>query len=195
MGTMRVALACCALVFLEACGGGGGGATPQTPPAPPVTKATGLAYTDPTTGDFRLVKDAASTNSKIILRLVGPAASTGRGVAFTLAVDPTLAVLVKVVDSDAEYIQNGDAFVLGEAPRFLKGIKQGGMLRATAAQKGLGSVRALDATLVRLALQFNATSGVNAGMAIPITMTEAQYLPASGEPLPITITAGTLQAQ
>jgi hypothetical protein len=165
------------------------------PPTPPVTKATGLAYTDPATGDFRLVKDAASTNSKIILRLVGPPATAGRGVAFTLAVDPTLAVLVRVADSDPEYIQNGDAFLLGEAPRLFKGIKQGGLLRATAAQKGVGSVRALDATLVRLALQFNPSSGVNAGVAIPITITEAQYLPASGQPWPMTITVGTLLAQ
>lgn len=182
-----------ALLFLTACGGGGGGGTnPQ--PAPPA-KASGLAYTDPTSGDFRLVRDAGSTSAKLILRLVGPTASTGRGVAFTVTVDPSLADLVKVGDLDAEYVQNGDAFVLGDAPRFLKGIKQNGTLRVTVSQKGQGSARALDATLLKIALQFKASAGLDAGTAIPVSVTEGQYLPAAGGPVAMAVATGSLRAQ
>ncbi len=182
-----------ALVVLTACGGGGGGGTSSQPSQP--TKAVGLAYTDPASGDFRLVRDASSTSTKLILRLVGPAASMGRGVAFTFTVDPALADLVKVTDADAEYVQNGDAFVLGDAPCFLKGIKQNGTLHVTVSQKGQGSARPLDATLLRVAVQFKAAAGLNAGAAIPITVTEGQYLPALEGPVAMTVATGSLKAQ
>ncbi|WP_257311352.1 hypothetical protein [Geothrix fuzhouensis] len=182
-----------ALVVLTACGGGGGGGTSSQPSQP--AKAVGLAYTDPASGSFRLVRDASSTSTKLILRLVGPAASTGRGVAFTFTVDPALADLVKVADADAEYVQNGDAFVLGDAPRFLKGIKQNGTVSVTVSQKGQGSARALDATLLKVAVQFKATAGLNAGTVIPISVTEGQYLPAIGGPAAMNVSTGSLKAQ
>jgi len=193
MGMTRWMLMPAFLLLLAACGGGGGGnANPQpTPPA----KASGLAYTDPTGGDFRLVRDASSTSAKVVLRLVGPAASMGRGVAFTFSVDPSLADLVKVADSDAEYVQNGDTFVLGDAPRFFKGIKQNGTLRVTVSQKGQGSARVLDATLLKLALQFKASAALDAGTAIPVSVTEGQYLPATGGPVVMTVATGALRAQ
>jgi hypothetical protein len=193
MGMTRWMLMPASLLLLAACGGGGGGnANPQpTPPA----KASGLAYTDPAGGDFRLVRDAGSTSAKLVLRLVGPAASMGRGVAFTFSVDPSLADLVKVADSDAEYVQNGDTFVLGDAPRFLKGIRQNGTLRVTVSQKGPGSARALDATLLKLALQFKASASLDAGTAIPVSVTDGQYLPATGGPVAMTVATGALRAQ
>lgn len=182
-----------ALLFLMACGGGGGGGASSQPSQP--AKAAGLAYTDPAGGGFRLIRDAGSTSTKLILRLVGPAASTGRGVAFTFTVDPALADLVKVADAEAEYVQNGEAFVLGDAPRFLKGIKQNGTLRVTVSQKGQGSARALDAALLKVAIQFKAAAGLNAGTAIPISVTEGEYLPATGGPVAMTVSTGLLKAQ
>lgn len=193
MGMTRWMLMSGSLLLLAACGGGGGG-SPSPQPTPPA-KASGLAYTDPAGGDFRLVRDGASTSAKLILRLVGPAASTGRGVAFTFTVDPAMADLVKVADSDVEYVQNGDAFVLGDTPRLLKGIKQNGMLRVTVSQKGPGSARALDATLLRVALQFKASPALDAGTAIPVSVTEGQYLPATGGPVAMTVATGSLRAQ
>lgn len=195
MRMARWTLVACSLALLAACGGGGGGSSPSTPQPPPVSKATGLSYTDPVSGDFRLVKDAGSTSSKIILRLVGPVASTGRGVSFTFNVDPAMADLVKVADSDAEYVQNGDAFVLGDAPRFLKGIKQGGALRVTVSQKGPGLGTPLNATLLKVALQFKPSANLNAGTAIPLSVVEGQYLPAAGGPLSMAVVSGSLQTQ
>lgn len=180
-----------ALVLLAACGGGGGSSSQTPQPA----KAAGLVYSDPAGGGFRLVRDASSTSTKVILRLVGPAASMGRGVAFTFTVDPALVDLVKVADADAEYVQNGDAFVLGDAPHFLKGIKQNGALHVTVSQKGQGGARALDAALLKIAVQFKAAAGLEAGTAIPLNVTEGQYLPAAGGPVAMTVSAGSLKAQ
>lgn len=193
MGNVRWFVMSAAAVLLMACGGGGGGGTSSQPPQP--SKATGLSYTDPVSGDFRLMKDSGSTSTKLILRLVGPANATGRGVAFTFMVDPALVDVVKVVDADGEYVQNGDAFVLGSSPRLLKGIKQNGTLRVTASQKGQGAARVLDATLVKLAVQFKAAAGLDVGAAIPISITGGQYLPAAGGPVPMTVSPGSLKAQ
>ena len=193
MGVSRRILMAGALLSLAACGGGGGGGTSPQPSQP--AKAAGLVYTDPAGSGFRLIRDAGSTNTKLILRLVGPAASTGRGVAFTFMVDPALADLVKVADADPEFVQNGEAFVLGDAPRFLKGIKQNGTLRVTVSQKGQGSARALDAALLKVAIQFKAAAGLSAGTAIPISVTEGEYLPATGGPVAMTVSTGSLKAQ
>lgn len=181
------------LASLAACGGGGGGAAP--PPQPPNQKATGLTYADPATGEFRLVKDGGSTSAKVILNLVGPASATGRGVSFTLVVDPSRVDLVKVADADAEYVQNGAVFALGSAPQLLKGIKQDGTLRVTVAQKGAGSAKALNAPLLKVALQFKANADLLPGTALPIAVTEGQYLPVTGGPIATPIATGFLQTQ
>ncbi len=88
-------LAPVALVLFAACGG-------SSHP-----RATRLAYTDPEAAPagWRLVADAASTPTHLVLDLVGPSDGTKyRGVGFTLQADPKKVKFAKFVDEEGNFL-------------------------------------------------------------------------------------------
>ncbi len=180
-------LAALPLLALLACGGGGGGSTPP-PPAP----APKLAYTDPTTGAYRLVRNAAlSTDGHLVLNLVGPAGTQGRGLAFTLTAEAAKATWAKPEASDSDLVAPA-TFDLGAAPRIFKVKATGATLQAAFSQQGPAvSAKALDAPLALVALNLNP----GAKGTVTLTATQAQVLPASGSPQDVVVSVGTLQIQ
>ncbi len=188
------------LVLLAACGGGGGG-TNNPPPPPPKTIADTLVYTDPSSGTFRLVKNGTlSTSTHLVLDLVGPTATNGRGVAFTLNADTSKVTWAKVATTDAGLVQNV-AFNLGTGSQIFSAKASGDTLSAGLFQKGAGPSAppavSLSAPLVRVALDLRAgIVPVNTTVSLVFgTSNKANYLPETGAPQTAALSVGTLVAQ
>ncbi|MBP1773912.1 MAG: uncharacterized protein H6P99_3075 [Holophagaceae bacterium] len=159
--------------------------------------ATGLAYTDPTTGTYQLKKNGTLSNSThLVLDLVGPAAATGTGVTAAFSADTTKVTWVNVAAADPAntFVQNGDAFTLGAAPQILKGKVTGNILQVTAAQKGTAAPVALNVPLLRVALDLKAAQGTGA-ITFTADSTKCQVVDGTGTISAITVTVGTLSAQ
>jgi len=129
------------------CGGGSSSSAPGTLPPP----APSLSYTDPpSSGGYRLVKDAASTPSKLVLNLMGPSGQSGKGIGFTFSLDANALAWAKVAESDVEFVQNG-IFPLGTGTQVLKSLVTGGDLLGAVFQKS-GSATAYTGPLTKVAI-------------------------------------------
>ena len=159
--------------------------------------ATSLAYTDPTTGTYQLKKNVAlTTATHLVLDLVGPAAATGSGVTATFSADTAKVTWVNVASGDPAntFVQNGTAFTLGTAPKILKGKVTSATLQVVAAQKGTAGTVALNAPLLRIALDLKPAQATGA-ITFSADASKCQVLDGTGVIAPITVTVGTLTAQ
>lgn len=184
------------VLFALACGGGGT-STPPTPPPPTKTIADTLAYTNPTSGDYKLVRNTSlSSATHLVLDLMGPATGNGRGVAFTLTADTTKVTWAKVAGTDANLVQNG-AFSLGSGTQIVSAKASGNTLQAGLFQKGSAvAAVSLNTALARVALDLKAgIVPVNSTVTLSAVTGKANVLPETGAPQTVTLTLGTLAAQ
>jgi hypothetical protein len=157
---------------------------PPPPPPPPAPKpATGLAYTAPTATDgWRLLQDASSTPTRLVLNLVGPAGLKTRGVGFNLqapagvkfgAFDGGL----PVHDLGVYQLRNNDEN-LAEPVALVGGVKPGNVLTVGVYQKD----RSRDAkdsgvALYQIVLEFDAGAQLKVGDALPLSVLKAGAIP------------------
>ncbi|HJW09929.1 MAG TPA: hypothetical protein VJ483_09865 [Holophagaceae bacterium] len=196
--SLPAAAASLAAVLLLACGGGSSSSS-STSAAPPAPAATSLKYTDPAGTDWRLVKDAASTPTHLVLDLVGPAGTLTRGVAFNLQSDAAKVAWGKVNNA---YIEDLGVFELvadatdPNEPRLLLGGFKGGMLSVADVQK-LPIYTSKDAgqPLFRIAVDLPTSGQLHAGDQIPLNVSKARTLKDNFVGEAITIATGTLSAQ
>ena len=180
MNAMRNLLASALLLTALACTSSKGGDTPQPP-------ATRLTYTDPTdTAQWRLVRNAASSSTHLVLDLLAPASASGRGVSMVLTCDSKVAW--KAVDGTA-LVKNGVTFT-GDLVQ--RGSVQGADLRVLLSQKP-GTVQAYGSGVV-LSVAVDLVSGTLPG-AVAISAAQGAHLGSAAIPESIPVLVGTLKAE
>ncbi len=207
--THSLALAGLLLSLGLACGGGS--SSPQAATAP---AATGLSYVNPTSTGWRLEKDAASTSSHLVLKLVGPAGLRTRGVGFNLkgaegVKFETFANGLPIEDTGI-YQLLSSALDPNEPVALVGGVKPGNLLSVGIYQKGRDQgAKDSGMALCRIALSLDAAVKLAAGTPLSLTVTKSKVIPedigATTDDAwtldkklrmaDITVTVGTLTAQ
>jgi len=168
------------LGFSLACGGGSH-STPATSATAPA--AAGLTYTDPTGSGWRLLKDASSTSTRLVLNLVGPSGLKTRGVGFNLQAPATVkfgafANGLAIHDAGVYQLLSLAQADPNEPVALIGGVKPGNILTAGIFQKDRAqAAQNSGIPLCQIALVFDATSGLHAGDKLPLQITKAKVIP------------------
>jgi hypothetical protein len=158
---------------------------PPPPPPPPAAQATGFTYTDPSGTGWRLVQDASSTSTRVVLNLVGPAGLKSRGAGFNL-VAPAAVHFAKFTETNFPVKDGGTYELKNVAPTgpldplepvlLAGGVKRGNLLTVGAFQKDRrATAKDSGATLLQIALEFRAEDALRKGQELPLTITKARY--------------------
>lgn len=181
MGAPRSLLPAVLLVAsFVACGGGAHPATPLS---------TTLDYADPADAtQWRLVKDASSTPSHLVLDLQAPTGASGMGVTLVLDVDGARASWGSVGGADLA------ATAVYAGPLARKTSPSGSALRLLMSQENpTPPIAYSGAAVLKVALDLG--PGVPPG-PVSLTATQAGHLAApQALPTPITVAVGTLAAR
>lgn len=176
------------LGLLAACGGS---SDPAQPPgsAPAAPKATGLAYTDPTGTGWRLVRDASSTATRLVLNLVGPVGTRSRGVGFNLKGG---AGVTFGTFSNGWHAHDTGVFDLLNRHRhsewslppdpepvfFAAGVKPGNLLTVGIFQKDrLIDAKAVSSPVVQVAIELPESTSLAVGDAVALAIPKARMIP------------------
>lgn len=155
------------------------------PAAPPAAKATGLDYTDPSGTGWRLVKDASSTSTRVVLNLVGPAGLMSRGAGFNLKA-PASVRFVRFTETDFP-VKDGGVYELGntapvgelnplEPVLLAGGVKPGNLLTVGIFQKDRrANAKDSGAPLLQIAFELDAAADLTVGQELPLAITKSKY--------------------
>lgn len=173
-----------ALALLAGCGGSVSAPGPDVK-ATPVSQ--GFTYTDPTGTGYALVRNGASTDTHLVLDLVGPAGENGRGVGFNLQSDGSVQFSRF---GNGIYVKDLGVFTLStyfygaytSEPVLVNGgvKKNGTLLTVGVFQKDRYlDAKALGRPLLQIALDFDngKTGALPPGTAIPLAITKAKAIP------------------
>ncbi|HZU53039.1 MAG TPA: hypothetical protein VFF77_04030 [Holophagaceae bacterium] len=169
-----------ALLLLTACSGGGGGSS--TP-----TYATSLAYTNPTSGAYQLVKDSASSGGTLVLDLVSTTGASISGVSFSFSADTGKVAWTPFSDA-------GTAFNPGSAPKAVASRISGTELQGAVSNKGTASPITPVAATVLAKVTLTLKGNTSAGAITLVDSGKSAILTSSGV-TNIVISTGTLSAQ
>jgi len=147
------------------------------------SRASSLAYTDPPAASgWRLVRDPSSSASRLVLALVGPAGTLTRGVGLNIQAPP--GVRFATFDGGLA-VEEGGVYDLrsvdddpAEPLAIAAGLKEGNVLSAGVFQKDRRrSAKDSGATLLRVALEIDPSTGPLSGSAVTLRVLRAAAIP------------------
>ena len=160
-----------------ACGGASSTASVAPRPA-----AKALAYADPQGSGWRLVKDAASTPTRLVLDLVGPAGLKTRGVGFNLQAGDGVAFGafangLPIADTGVYPLLSAAADP-NEPVALVGGVKAGNLLSVGIYEKDRAQpAQDSGVALCQIAIVLTPGKGLAAGDGVPLTVVKAKAVP------------------
>jgi hypothetical protein len=151
-------------------------------PAPVAPAATRLAYADPAGSGWRLVRNAASTSTRLVLDLVGPSGQHSRGVGFNL---PLPAGIKAGTFDGGLLLRDTGVYELlsaandpGEPVALVGGVTPGRKLSVGIYQKDRArSAKDSGAALLQVALLLDASQPPPAGSTLALSIPKARFIP------------------
>ncbi len=148
--------------------------------------ATGLSYSAPAGTGWRFVADAASTDTHLILNLVGPAGGSGSGVGFTMTSDSTVGFAS--VSGGGSVVNRG--FSLGSGVALQTGVVQADTkLLGGVFQKGAPAASYDAGPLLAIAIDLKSAPPAGTPIALAFAKAKALENGALGD---VSIALGTL---
>jgi len=176
--TLPLALGGLLLSLGLACGGSHSQPATTAAAAP----AKGLVYTDPAGSGWRMVKDASSTPTNLVLNLVGPTGMKTRGVGIHLQAPKTVTFGTfangLAIQDTGVYDLLSDAEDATEPVAMVAGLKPENVLSSGIYQKSrTKAAKDSGAALCRFSLTFDAAAGLKAGDVLPLKVLKAKVIP------------------
>ena len=186
MNQTSIFLTGAALLATLACGGGaGGGGSTGTP-------AARLTYTLTAQDTWRLVEDAASTDTLKILDLMAPSNASGNGVCLTLTTNPAQAGWAVLSPSSAGARYALQTLFASPTEYVATVGGSGAELHILLAQVPGGTLVSYGSVpVVQVALQKASSATVG---SVPLAASDSGHLGSAATPEAITVDVGSLQA-